>query len=442
MWQRKFNMTKPIQDNDAEFTMFLKHEGQLAIEIQALAEDPPDALTASILQRAEAKLDAEKMAAQSACDEAARCELLKAQQATIAAANDALSPDEKAQPARHYLREWPAMFALAASLLLVVSIGLRWQSESFQTDQQQVALASNTRASQRINESAATLEKSVTLSSPTVMASAESPHIEKQKQAERASTDSESTENSRRNEEKAAQITLNDESRLKKITKSERITGQASTEKEARLASKPENKQLDTTSLSRARDELISSIEPKVQAPAAVAPPPRAVAAPSAIVSEDGRSLSDSVAPNLATNSALKAAANSQLGANAPAEPNEVTNLRKSAQNTPEIGKQSSTDALAQEKRKFKEELEPTPLAAAAPVRASKDNALAPKERLLQIETLIKQSRVEEALLAWQDFRRLFPSYPVPAALKTDLERIEASKILESSKLKTESDKK
>ena len=431
-------MTKPIQDKDAEFTAFLKHEDQLALDLLALAEDPPDTLTANILQRAQEKLDAEKRAEQSARDEAARCELLKVQHATIAAANDAQTPDEKAKPTRHYLREWPAMFAIAASLLLVISIGLRWQSESFQTDQPQIALASNTPPIQRSNESAATLEKSVSPTGPAPAKIAESPPNEKAKLARRPNADTESTGIRRSTEEKAAEIALSDENRLKKITEAGRLTEQANNEKKASLASRRESNQLGTASLSRARDDAIPSIDVKAQVPAIAAPPPSVVDAPKAIVAEGGRSRFELEAPK----TAVKSATNPQDGAHLPAEPNEFAVLKKSAQKTTEIDGQSSTEALAQDKRIRKEELEPTPLAAAAPVRASKDNGIAPRERLLQIETLIKQSRVEEALLAWQDFRRLFPSYPVPAALKTDLDRIEASKILESSKLKTESDKK
>ncbi len=453
-------MTKPIQDKDAEFAAFLKHEDQLAIDLLALGEDPPDTLTASILQRAQEKLDAEKRAEQSVRDEAARCEQLKAQQATLAAANDAQTPDEKAKPTRHYLREWPAMFAIAASLLLVISIGLRWQSESFQTDQQQIALASNTPPIQRSNQSALTLEKSANLPSPASAIITESSTNDKAKQAVRSNTDTESSAINRNTEEKAAQIALREESRSKKIAESERLAEQAKHEKKASLASKPESIQLSAANLGRARDDAKPLTEVKAQAPAVVALPPPPVEAPSAAVVEGGRSRFASGAANSVANSV----ADRQSKTNVPAEPSELAMPRKSAQSTSEIGQLSLTEnreqsaAIAQAPRlqksaekaevsareidNTKRESAATPLPAAAPAHVHDSYAVAPKERLQQIDSLIKQNRVEEARLAWRDFLRMFPGYSVPAALKTELERIEALKTLEASKTKTESDKK
>ena len=453
-------MTKPIQDKDAEFTAFLKHEDQLALDLLTLAEDPPDTLTASILRRAEEKLDAEKRAEQSARDEAARCELLKVQHATIAAANDAQTPDEKAKPTRHYLREWPAMFAIAASLLLVISIGLRWQSESFQTDQQQIALASNTPPIQRSNQNASTLEKSANLPSPASAIIAESSPNDKAKQAVRSNTDTGSSALNRNTEEKAAQIALREESRSKKIAESERLAEQAKHEEKASLASKSESIQLSAANLGRARDDAKQSTEVKAQAPAAVALPPPPVEAPSAAVAEGGRSRFASGAASSVANSA----ADRQSETNVPAEPSELAMPRKSAKNAAEIGQLSLTEnreqsaAIAQAPRlqksaekaavsareiiNAKKESAATPLPAAAPARVTDADAVAPKERLQQIDSLIKQNRVEEARLAWRDFLRLFPGYSVPAALKTELEGIEALKTLDASKIKTEGEKK
>lgn len=449
-------MTKPIQDKDAEFAAFLKHEDQLAIDLLALGEDPPDTLTASILQRAQEKLDAEKRAEQSVRDEAARCEQLKAQQATLAAANDAQTPDEKAKPTRHYLREWPAMFAIAASLLLVISIGLRWQSESLPTDQQQIALASNTPPIQPSNQSASTLEKSANLPSPASAIIAESSTNDKAKQAVRSNADTESSALNRNTEEKAAQIALSEESRSKKIAESERLAEQAKHEKKASLASKPESIQLSAANLGRARADAKPLTEVKAQAPAVVALPPPPVEAPSAAVAEGGRSRFSSGAAN--------SVADRQSETNVPAEPSELAMPRKSAQNAAEIGQLSlmenreqsaaiaqaprlqksaeKAEVSAREINNTKRESAATPLPAAAPGRVHDSYAIAPKERLQQIDSLIKQNRVEEARLAWRDFLQLFPGYSVPAALKNELERIEALKTLESSKTKIENDKK
>ena len=449
-------MTKPIQDTDAEFDAFLKHEGQLAIDLRALAEDPPDALTTSILQRAQEKLDAEKRAEQSARDEAARCEQLKAQQATLAAANDAQAPDQKAKPARHFLREWPAMFAIAASLLLVISIGLRWQSESLPTDQRQIALASNTPPIQASNQSASTLEKSANLPNPASPISAESSPNDKAKRAERSNVDTESSAINRITEEKNAQIALSEEGRSKKIADSERLAEQATRETKASLPSKPQSIQLSAANSARARDEASLSTEAKAPAPAIVAPPPPAVEAPSSVVADSGRKPYASGAAN--------SVADRQVETYLPAEPSELTSLKKNAQKTPEIGAVSSTESLKQSKtiaqaasvqksaekaegsaREIdhnKGEIAARPLPAAAPARADDPYAIAPKERLQKIETLVKQNNSEEALVAWREFHRLFPNYAIPAALKKDLERMEAAQILESSKNKTESDKK
>lgn len=448
-------MTKPIQDTDAEFDIFLRHEGQLAIDLRALAEDPPDALTASILQRAQEKLDAEKRAEQSARDEAARCDQLKAQQATLAAANDAQTPDQKAKPARHFLRDWPAMFAIAASLLLVISIGLRWQSESFQTDQPQIALASNTPRIQALNQSASTLEKSANPPNPASPISAESSPNDKAKRAERPNVDTESSAINRITEEKTAQIALSEESRSKKIVDSERLAEQAIRETKASLPSKPQSIQLSAANSARARDEASLSTEAKAPAPAIVAPPPPAVEAPSAVVADSGRKPYASGAAN--------SVADRQVETYLPAEPSELTSLKKSAQKTPEIGAVSSTDSLmqsntvaqaasvqksaekaegrAREIDHNKGEIAARPLPAAAPARADDPYAIAPKERLQKIQTLVKQNKSEEALLAWREFHRLFPNYAIPAALKKDLERMEAAQILESSKNKIESER-
>ncbi|MBX9899183.1 MAG: hypothetical protein K2Y28_00220 [Burkholderiaceae bacterium] len=456
-------MTKPIQNNDAEFDAFLRHEGQLAIDLRALAEDPPDALTASILQRAQEKLDAEKRAEQSARDEAARCDQLKAQQATLAAANDAQTPDQKAKPARHFLRDWPAMFAIAASLLLVISIGLRWQSASLSTDQRQIALASNTPPIQALNQSASTLEKSAStleksanLPNPASLISAESSPNDKAKRAERSNVDTESSAINRITEEKTAQIALSEESRSKKIVDSERLAEQAIRESKTSLPSKPQSIQLSAANSARARDEASLSTEAKAPAPAIVAPPPPAVEAPSAVVADSGRKPYASVAVN--------SVAERQVETYLPAEPSELTSLKKSAQKTPEIGAVSSTESLKQSNtiaqaasvQKSAEKVEGSAreidhnkgeiaarhLPAAAPARADGLYAIAPKERLQKIQTLVKQNNSEEALVAWREFHRLFPNYAIPAALKKDLERMEAAKILESSKNKTESDKK
>ena len=123
-------MTKEHMGIDAEFDAFLKGDSKLAQELQQLGAGPSDALTDIIMQRAEQQLKAE-----------AASNALTGVQGNMAA-NDPVNPGAKVAQRPHFLRDWPSLFALAASLVLTVLVGIRWQAGDFDHDVAQVAQVS------------------------------------------------------------------------------------------------------------------------------------------------------------------------------------------------------------------------------------------------------------------------------------------------------------
>lgn len=91
-------------DDDEQFEAFLRGEGELARALKELPQPTPGAdLDQAILARARRELAAD------------------------AAANDARTPAPDAPPAQHFLRRARAPLALAASVVLAVSLGLQWR---------------------------------------------------------------------------------------------------------------------------------------------------------------------------------------------------------------------------------------------------------------------------------------------------------------------------
>ena len=92
------------QRDDAEFEAFLRGEGELVRALREVLQPVvPDALSEAILAQAEASLR------------------------RSAAANDASVASPAAPPPQHFLRRARVPLAMAASVLLALSLGLQWK---------------------------------------------------------------------------------------------------------------------------------------------------------------------------------------------------------------------------------------------------------------------------------------------------------------------------